>query len=61
MPTEEVDPGCVKCVIVGDEGVGKTCMALSYANREYPEETESTIFDTYAGNYHFFYSGSSQL
>ncbi|XP_064602434.1 uncharacterized protein LOC135468231 [Liolophura sinensis] len=48
MPTEEVDPGCVKCVIVGDEGVGKTCMALSYANREFPEETESTIFDTYA-------------
>ena len=36
-----------KVVLVGDTGVGKTCIIQRYVNNKYQEENESTIASTY--------------
>ena len=36
-----------KVVLVGDSGVGKTCIIKRYVNNNYREENESTIASTY--------------
>ena len=41
------DPIPVKVVLVGDTGVGKTCIIQRYVNNSYSEENESTFSSTY--------------
>ncbi|KAL0487851.1 Ras-related protein Rac [Acrasis kona] len=47
---EEEDTENIKCVVVGDGAVGKTCLLLSYSKNEFPSNYVPTICDNYNSN-----------
>ncbi|KAL4238461.1 hypothetical protein ACF0H5_003169 [Mactra antiquata] len=40
----------IKCVVLGDDNVGKTSMLMNYATNRFPSQHVPSLFDNYAGS-----------
>lgn len=46
---DELEPGVISCMLVGDGAVGKTSMIVSYTSNGYPVDYKQTGFDVFSG------------
>ena len=51
---EPEETGTIKISVVGDSGVGKTCMLMTFVNQKYPEEAVNrhSLFENTSGTIH---------
>ena len=43
LDDDKKDPNCIKITLIGDSGVGKTCIINRYADNKYEANTDSTL------------------